>query len=258
MSFSDFSALPWSPQGNEEMFRLQMHLFQVMAGKGTFPLSECPSPSPDTTTLTQALNWPSQAQLASPSALHPLPSVNRSTDRKFIHNVKPPYSYIALITMAIINAPQRRLTLTEICDFISNKFPYYRERFPAWQNSIRHNLSLNDCFVKVPRASGNTGKGNFWMLDPNAEGMFMNGSFLRRRKRYKRHSDLSPSSSPPPLQPLSVSKEESSENLSGTATSGSLQSPTSLNSTPESLKPSSSTTRLPGFSIENLIGGADR
>lgn len=99
-------------------------------------------------------------------------------------HTKPPYSYIALIAMAISQSANKMLTLGEICDYIIEHFPYYHERWPKWQNSIRHNLSLNDCFVKIPRECGSTGKGNYWALHPASTDMFRNGSFLRRRYRF--------------------------------------------------------------------------
>ncbi|XP_074545222.1 forkhead box protein F2a [Halichoeres trimaculatus] len=99
---------------------------------------------------------------------------------------KPPYSYIALIVMAIQSSPSKRLTLSEIYQFLQARFPFFRGSYQGWKNSVRHNLSLNECFIKLPKGLGRPGKGHYWTIDPGSEFMFEEGSFRRRPRGFRR------------------------------------------------------------------------
>ncbi|XP_051955109.1 forkhead box protein Q1b [Xyrauchen texanus] len=120
------------------------------------------------------------------SANSPEPSapVSDGKAKPYTRRPKPPYSYIALIAMAIRDSTSGRLTLAEINDYLMKKFPFFRGSYTGWRNSVRHNLSLNDCFLKVLRdPSRPWGKDNYWMLNPQSEYTFADGVFRRRRKR---------------------------------------------------------------------------
>lgn len=163
--------------------------------------------------------------------------------------------------MAIANSPDHRLTLGGIYKFITERFPFYRDNSKKWQNSIRHNLTLNDCFIKIPREPGRPGKGNYWALDPNAEDMFENGSFLRRRKRFKRCDFTTYSSyvhEPPVFTPVQLTR---SAYANGVYTSmAATVSPSYGQQLPPTYYPSSppgfASAQSRVFSINTLIGGS--
>ncbi|XP_036885535.1 forkhead box protein I3 [Sturnira hondurensis] len=148
---------------------------------------------------------------ATPSAPCDLGWLSMASREDLMKMVRPPYSYSALIAMAIQSAPERKLTLSHIYQFVADSFPFYQRSKAGWQNSIRHNLSLNDCFKKVPRDEDDPGKGNYWTLDPNCEKMFDNGNFRRKRKR---RSEASISST------VAVGTSKSEEGLSSGLGSG--------------------------------------
>lgn len=72
-----------------------------------------------------------------------------STTFTTLPSTKPPYSFAQLIAQALASQPSRRLTLSGIYSFISQSYPFYQLEDKGWQNSIRHNLSLNKHFYKV-------------------------------------------------------------------------------------------------------------
>ena len=114
-----------------------------------------------------------------PSGTPPLPEPHEMPALED-DGLKPPYSYAILIGMAILRAPNRRLTLAQIYKWISDNFAYYRSIESGWQNSIRHNLSLNKAFIKQERPKDDPGKGNYWAIEPGMEHTFLKDKPVRR------------------------------------------------------------------------------
>lgn len=92
---------------------------------------------------------------------------------------KPVDSYALMIYKALESAPEGRLTLAEIYSWIESHYPYYQTADQVWKNSIRHNLSLNPTFKKIPRPLNSKGKGGFWAIDPSQR----QGKLLKNRRQ---------------------------------------------------------------------------
>ncbi|RNA37686.1 forkhead box K2-like [Brachionus plicatilis] len=95
---------------------------------------------------------------------------------------KPPYSYAQLIAQAISSSKEQQLTLSQIYQFISSNYSYYKLDDKGWQNSIRHNLSLNRNFVKVARQQNEPGKGSFWRIESSSELKVKEQAFNRKSR----------------------------------------------------------------------------
>ena len=92
---------------------------------------------------------------------------------------KPVDSYALMIYKALEESTNGRLTLAEIYSWIESQYPYYQTADQVWKNSIRHNLSLNPTFKKIPRPANSKGKGGFWAIDLSQR----QGKLLKNRRQ---------------------------------------------------------------------------
>lgn len=76
---------------------------------------------------------------------------------------RPSWPYTVLITRAILSSPEGCLPLSKIYEYISNLHPFYDMSITSWQNSVRHNLSINSTFVKTV----NSENVSCWKLNDN-------------------------------------------------------------------------------------------
>ena len=135
-------------------------------------LSQCSSP-PEFTSPVQSTNYSSEMAKHSTIESHH-PDLQRELE-------KPEISYIELVAKALMNAPSQGMLLCDIYQWIEDCFPYYKDNKSSWRNSIRHNLSVNECFVKGKRARN--GRGFYWSIHSSCIDAFKNGDFDRRKAR---------------------------------------------------------------------------
>jgi len=107
---------------------------------------------------------------------------------------KPFYPYSTLIRYAIKGSPNQKLLLEDIYYAIESRFPYFRTAPAGWKNSVRHNLSLNPCFEKVPRPLTDRGKGSYWTVNDNVDPR--TGVHRIRKKKNKSAKQGRPSEEP--------------------------------------------------------------
>ncbi|KAF9573301.1 Forkhead box protein J3 [Mortierella alpina] len=121
---------------------------------------------------------------AAPEGVHesdPVPASPPVMEAQDIRQ-KPAISYATLISQAILESTRMKLTLGDIYSWIMTNYPYYRYSSSGWQNSIRHNLSLNKAFLKLDRTQDEPGKGCFWTLHEDAKELSAAATLCKKRK----------------------------------------------------------------------------
>ncbi|XP_044258346.1 forkhead box protein O isoform X1 [Tribolium madens] len=166
----------------------------------------------------------------------PTPAVVPAKKNSSRRNAWGNLSYADLITQAITSSPDKRLTLSQIYEWMVQNVPYFKDKGDSnssagWKNSIRHNLSLHNRFMRVQNEG--TGKSSWWMINPDAKpgksvrrraASMETSKFEKRRGRVKKKVDLMrngalPDTTPSPSSSVSESLDlfpESPIHSSGT------------------------------------------
>ena len=96
---------------------------------------------------------------------------------------KPSESHVELISRAIMESSEQRLILADIYQYIYDNYPYFQTAPRGWRNTVRYNLSTNECFIKKGRAP--SGRGFYWAIHPACVEDFQKGEFNRRLARQR-------------------------------------------------------------------------
>ena len=99
---------------------------------------------------------------------------------------KPTETYVSMIAKAMLANGLQRMSLSDLYSKIEELYPYYKTSTITWRNAVRHNLSINECFVKAGRAD--SGRGFYWTIHPSCVEVFKNGKYKRRDARRRVHN----------------------------------------------------------------------
>uniref|UniRef100_A0A2K5HY39 Fork-head domain-containing protein n=1 Tax=Colobus angolensis palliatus TaxID=336983 RepID=A0A2K5HY39_COLAP len=114
------------------------------------------TPTTPTAPLTPVTQGPS---VITTTSMHTVGPIRRRYSDKY--NV--PISSVVICNScrpAILESPEKQLTLNEIYNWFTRMFAYFRRNAATWKNAVRHNLSLHKCFVRVENV-----KGAVWTVD---------------------------------------------------------------------------------------------
>ena len=124
--------------------------------------------------------------------------------------LKPKESFIALVAKAMLSTADNSMVLNEVYQWILDNYPYFQTAKCAWRSSVRHSLSVNECFVKGKRAKN--GRGFVWSIHPMCIDSFKKGDFDRRTaRRIVQHSTRAITSAVQELEKLAQTVQSTSQ-----------------------------------------------